>query len=401
MRRKTPFVAVYGALAVVLLLAAGTWCLYRMMDQPDIPPVFQARFDRERQVFAALLDREDPFADPPAAATIYELLRCQDLRSGDVILRLMGGASSLLSAFSSLGGYSHVGIISREEDGLYVTDCQPHNGPSRQSHCIKRHPLQEWVKDFHFHDQVFPVLNVLVLRPDPPVAGETMLAVTDELLNGHVIFDSDFRLDNDRLDADHLYCSEFIYRILERTRPDPRWVFYSDGVTNEIIDFIQSLEKYPRYEALYGLVKEVQERFHVPARHVKQLIAPAAFEWSVRFRPVYYTFHPRIREINYHRLLSLYKEMKPGLILLRALDGLPVVADPEPFLDYADLPPRCRDKARLALADGRPAAGAGYDGNRLQERFLHHYALSHDTFEDIGHDFLNSAATTRIDDPPE
>jgi len=385
---------------MVLLLAAGGWFIYHAFHEEEISPVFRSRFDRERRVFAALLD-DDPFARPPAADSIHELISRQELRSGDIILRLMGGASSLLSAFSSLGGYSHVGIISREADGVYVTDCQPHNGPSRQSHCIKRHPLREWVSDFHFHDQVFPVLNVLVVRPDPPVSRETMLAVTDKLLHGRVIFDSDFRLDNDPPDADHLYCSEFIYRVLERTRPDPRWVFYSDGVTNEIIDFVQSLEKYPRYEALYGLVKEVQERFHVPARHVNQLIAPAAFEWSVRFRPVYYTFHPRIRQINYHRLLSLYREMKPGLILLRALDGLPAVADPASLMDYADLAPRCREKVRLALADHRPAAGAVYDGNRLQERFLHHYALSHDTFEDIGHSFLNSAATTRIDDPPE
>jgi hypothetical protein len=93
--------------------------------------------------------------------------------------------------------------------------------------------------------------------------------------------------------------------------------------------------------------------------------------------------------------------MKPGMILLRALDGLPPVVDPEPLMEYARLRPRCRDKVRLVLADSPRSPGEVYDGNRLQERFLHEYALTHDTFQDIGRSFMNSAATTRLDDPAD
>lgn len=298
-------------------------------------PLFKKQFDAQAKVYDKLISQEMFHAPEPR--TILAQLPIHELRDGDVILRLMDGASSLLTAFSSLGGYSHVGILQRQGDSLYVVDCQPHNAVRMGEHCIKRHCLAAWVDDVAFRNEVSRVLSVLVLRCNTELDHVRFRNRVDALLNGCVHFDGKFELDNNGPDCHTLYCSEFVYELYKPLLGDREFVFFSDPIVNTIIDHVLTLEKENRYPEFCRMLHVIQDRFQVKIRSVSNLISPSVFEWSSAFSPVCFAYHPQLQTSCYLPLMRMYAYLLRSVLFLRSLQDVPMDMDREAAMAYARL----------------------------------------------------------------
>lgn len=387
--------------AMVLTVSSTPLRGEALQARPSLPRVLLARKAREFSVYGALLHGKDPLGSFRPGTSVYDRIPLAQLKDGDVILRLMGGASSLLTAFSALGGYSHLGIIQRSENNVFVVDCQPHNGATRQDHCIKAHPLRRWVRDFKHGEQTFPVLTVLVMRSVHDFDPKNLNAVLDGYVKGNVLFDTDFALGNDDAEKERLYCSEFVWKVFHKVLGVEDLVFYCDAVTNEIIDFIQGLQKRPKYWGLYSMIKVIQKRFKVAIHKVKDLITPSVFEWSPAFRPVSFTAHPEIATGGYHHMLDLYVKTKKTMSLLRSLHGLRSDLDLNAAMELFELPADEKAAVRSVVDAVGPKGEQRHDGNRLTLAYLLRLAKDHATFRDIGNAFVESSASKTFHDPPQ
>ena len=341
---------------------------------------FKLAFDVYKDVYPELLSNP-PFdsVEPPG---ILAQLPVDQLRSGDVILRLNDGASSILSAFSSLGGYSHVGILIREQDALTVVDCQPHNAPQMGGHSIKKHRLSDWVTDIVVRNDVSEVLSVLVMRCNELFSRTALESQVYELLEGNVEFDSAFRLDNDVEDKRLLYCSEFIYVIYQDLIGRDDFIFFSDTITNQLIERAQVVEKENRYPEFFRMLHVIESRFKFNIHHVERLISPSAFEYSSAFQPVCFARHPGLHDSGYLPLLTMYAFMQRSILVLRALHGLPTDVDLKAAFDYAGLNQMQKRSLRKVISTENARKDSGvYNSDRLIFRLLDMAAGAPETFD--------------------
>ncbi len=372
----------YSLRAAVLVLALGF--LFSCSNRSDrVHPSFKGTFDRERSVYRSLLEN-NPFS-APHQPSLYAQLSAQNLRSGDVILRLMAGASSILTAFSSLGGYSHVGVIVRLADSLWVVDCQPHNAAVMGGHCVKRHNLSDWVEDFRLKDDVTPVLSVMVMRSQESFSETDFMARLDSLLQGPVHFDSRFALNNDGPEQKNLYCSEFVYVLFKDLLQREDLIFYSDPITNKLIKHVLVLEAENRYPEFCRMLHVIEERFQVKIRGVENLIAPSVFESASAFQPLCFAWPADLASSSYLPLVKMYAHLQRAVLMLRALHGLPVRGDVEAEMDYAELPSGQKKKIRnIIAAEARQNPSGFFESNRLVVALLSEYAGAEETFAMAG-----------------
>ncbi len=367
-----------------LLLGFLVFGLFSCSDVAEkADPQFKQAFDEQSVVYRDVL-RKNAFTGsdlPP----LYDQLPHAQLRSGDVILRLMAGASSILTSFSSLGGYSHVGVILREGDSLMVVDCQPHNAAVMGEHCIKKHRLYDWVQDFTLRGDVTPVLSVMIMRARDSFSQEALTAAVNAMLYGKVRFDSQFALNNDLPEQQNLYCSEFVYVLFQPVLKRDDLVYYADPITNKLIEHVLILEKQNRYPEFCRMLHVIEERFHVKMRGVKNLIAPSVFESSSAFAPVFFARHPDLASSSYLPLMKMYAYLQRAVIMLRSLHGLPFRSDVEAEMAYAGLPSEQKQMIRKVIAG---LAANGLDGkfssNQLVSGLLSEYAGSEATFAMVG-----------------
>ncbi len=309
------------------------FCCRHTADQAH--PLFKKQFDEQALVYEKLLS-SGTFT-PQEQRTILSQLPVAQLHDGDVILRLMEGASSLLTSFSSLGGYSHVGILRRMGDSVFVIDCQPHNAVKMGEHCIKKHSLAAWVTDVSFNNEVSRVLTVLVMRCTVPFSGARLRERVDSLLCGCVQFDGKFELNNDQPDCRRLYCSEFVYDLFKPLLGDREFIFFSDPITNTMIDYAMQLEKENRYPEFCRMLHVIEDRFHVKIRNVNHLISPSVFEWSAAFSPVCFAHHPQLKTSSYLPMIRMYAYLLRSVLYIKALHAVPVDCEREAAMAYARL----------------------------------------------------------------
>lgn len=299
-----------------------------------LPTRFTSRIDKEYEIFAPLFD-QTAFADEHRLEIYSSLIR-SNIREGDIILRLMDGASSLLTAFSGLGSCSHVGIIVHDDSTLCVVDCQPHNAEVMGEHCIKLHTLKEWVSDMSFKGQIHKVITVRVVRPVQPIERYKLYDLINRYLFGCVHFDGKFKLDNDDPQCQNLYCSEFVYEIYRHLMPSTDFVMPSDALTNSLIERVLQMKK-EQDNDFVRMLETIESRYSSEIRSVEDLITPASFEWSTAFEPICIAIHPDLEDSGYDVLLNAHSRISRAILFYRALDGLSCRVDLQPLLKYAKI----------------------------------------------------------------
>ncbi len=126
------------------------------------------------------------------------------LENGDIIFRRGYGVDSTVAANFSEGEkrYSHAGIIYKKEDKIYVIhsedDDEGHNGV-----------FMENLDDFIDNSPIWAVYRYKVLDKIKVKMIQESLA----FLHKHTKFDNDFDLKDD----DKMYCTEFIYKVVNRS----------------------------------------------------------------------------------------------------------------------------------------------------------------------------------------
>ncbi len=366
----------------ILILTLFSFTLACFHSGKDTDPEFKKVFDAHRAVYSELYRR--PF-EATGLPSIYGQLPIRELQTGDIILRLMAGASSILTSFSNLGGYSHVGIIVKENGSLCVVDCQPHNAPVMGGHCIKSHKLFDWVQDMEVRGDTSKVLSVLVLRCQESFSKTEMMFFLRSYLDGPVQFDSQFELDNDLQHKKMLYCSEFIYVIFKSQLGHQDFIFYSDPVTNQLILRIRELEQENLYPEFIRMLHVIEDRFQVNIHTVHRLVAPSAFEYSMTFHPICFARHPQLHESGYLPLLKMYAYMQRMVIVAKSLHGLPVHHNLEAEYAYAGLKAEQKRLLRRVTKKASSESGTGYfDGNLLIQTMLCELAGARSTFDMAG-----------------
>ena len=347
-----------------------------------LPKQFTSRIDREYEIFAPLFD-QTVFADEHRS-DIYSGLVRSNIREGDIILRLMDGASSLLTAFSGLGSCSHVGIIVNDDSTLCVVDCQPHNAEVMGEHCIKHHTLKEWVSDMSFRGQIHKVITARIVRPVQPTERNKLYDLINDYLFGCVHFDGEFKLYNDDAQCQNLYCSEFVYEIYRHLNKSTDFVMPSDTITNSLIDRVLDM-KNEKSNDFIRMLETIESRYSSELRSVEDLITPASFEWSTAFEPVCIAIHPDLGDSGYDVLLNAHSTISRAILFYRALDGLSCQIDLQPLLKYAKIR-AATSSMILDVIDQykKDNAALFYNGNELIHSHLCKIAGSDELFTLLG-----------------
>lgn len=117
------------------------------------------------------------------------------LQSGDVVLQTSRSSRSALIRRASDSPYSHVGVVERAKDGVFVIEAvQP----------VSRTPLSKWVKRGQGG-------TVTVLRPKGLDAAARAKVVAEAKRQLGKPYDARYRWDDDAL-----YCSELVVKAFER-----------------------------------------------------------------------------------------------------------------------------------------------------------------------------------------
>lgn len=368
------------SVVVCFLVLFSFW--FSCRSSQTLPKPFTSRIDREYEIFAPLFDHTI-FSHEPQSEIHFRLSH-SSIREGDIILRLMDGASSLLTAFSGLGSCSHVGIIVNDDSTLYVVDCQPHNAEVMGEHCIKRHTLKEWVTDMSFRGQTHKVITVRVVRPVQPIERSKLLALTNHYLSGCVQFDGEFKLDNNDPHCQNLYCSEFVYEIFCQLAQSTDFVMPSDPITNSLIDRVLDMKK-EKSNDFIRMLETIESRYGSKLRSVDNLITPASFEWSTAFEPVCIAIHPDLKDSGYDILLNAHSMISRAILFYRALDGVSCQVDLQPMLKYAKIPaPTSSMILNVIDQYQKDKAALFYNGNELIQSHLCKIATSDELFTLLG-----------------
>lgn len=117
------------------------------------------------------------------------------LQTGDVVLQTSRSSRSALIRRASASPYSHVGLVERTKDGVFVLEAvQP----------VSRTPLAKWVKRGAGG-------TVTVLRPKGLDAAARAKVVAEAKRELGKPYDARYRWDDDAL-----YCSELVVKAFER-----------------------------------------------------------------------------------------------------------------------------------------------------------------------------------------
>lgn len=127
------------------------------------------------------------------------------LRNGDVIFRRGYGVDSTVSMNFSQGEkrYSHAGIIQKTDKGIFVIHSEEDKENGRDGVYV------ESIKDFLDGIHIWAIYRFDVSE----TLENSIIEYALKLKNQNIIFDIDFNLDEDK----KMYCSEFIYKVINRT----------------------------------------------------------------------------------------------------------------------------------------------------------------------------------------
>jgi hypothetical protein len=127
------------------------------------------------------------------------------LKNGDILLRRGYGVDSTVSMNFSQGEkrYSHAGIIQKKDDGVFIIHSEEDKDHGRNGVYIE--PIKDFLDGIHIW---------AVYRFDlSPKLEEDVISYALKLKSQNIIFDIDFNLNEDN----KMYCSEFIYKVINRT----------------------------------------------------------------------------------------------------------------------------------------------------------------------------------------
>jgi hypothetical protein len=127
------------------------------------------------------------------------------LKDGDIILRRGYGVDSTISTNFSQGEkrYSHVGLISQTDKGTFVIHVVEDKEKSLNGLYI------ESLGDFLDNISIWAIYRYDFSQK----SSKKMMNYIDNLKKRNITFDIEFNLDDD----EKMYCSEFIYKVINRT----------------------------------------------------------------------------------------------------------------------------------------------------------------------------------------
>jgi len=236
----------------------------------------------------------------PIYNNIYNdlLYKYSEINTGDVILRLSAYTECIGIAISSFGGFSHSGIILRDNNDIYVVDVHP----SREK--ISKIPLRKWLSlEKIIQARVFRLKNI-----NSSKRRKIRNKITNQI--GKSI---NFGIEED------YYCSGFVYKLLQDYMPNKDLIRFK----NFIINVYRNLEGHLDYSVsrynLHRIKEELAKKKDVLNGLHEQIIPPTFFEWSNSFETKYWGY---IRNINdFKTLLDLYKYTSNKILALHALNS--------------------------------------------------------------------------------
>ena len=127
------------------------------------------------------------------------------LKDGDIILRRGYGVDSTISTNFSQGEkrYSHVGFISQTAKGIFVIHVVEDKEKSLNGLYV------ESLGEFLDKVSIWAIYRYNFLQKN----SKKMMNYIDDLKKINITFDIEFNLDDD----EKMYCSEFIYKVINRT----------------------------------------------------------------------------------------------------------------------------------------------------------------------------------------
>lgn len=129
----------------------------------------------------------------------------QLLRNGDLLFRRGYGVDSTVSMNFSQGEkrYSHAGIVQKTDKGMFIIHAEEDKENGHDGVYV------ESIKDFLDGIHIWAVYRFnLSLKLE-----EDIISYSLKLKSQDIIFDIDFNLNEDK----KMYCSEFIYKVINRT----------------------------------------------------------------------------------------------------------------------------------------------------------------------------------------
>lgn len=123
------------------------------------------------------------------------------IKSGDIIFRRgIGLASDLILSADNTCPYSHVGIIEKTNDGIFVIHSSPAD-EYKSTNTISKEPLKLFLSKETATD-------FTVLRIKQKLNLQKVIRFADSIFNNALEFDDDF----DLINSDKFYCTELVYK---------------------------------------------------------------------------------------------------------------------------------------------------------------------------------------------
>jgi len=309
------------------LVSAGKFNLIEIVPTLTLPQ----NINKELQVFNKMpkTSRSKWEKSNATGRHLYKKLinnNSAEIKTGDIILRLNGDDNALGIAITSLGGFSHAGILLREDKKIYVVDVHPGNDSKKRKTVIGKTLLKYWISD--------NTLQVMILRPHDSGYEKKIKKLLHLYLSYDIRFDWKFDLDNDKIVYNddkistqyNFYCSEFVYTIVKKVHQ-----FNDNSFLNSKpigIDIATKLQKRLKSDCRdmeedkchFSKLLEMLDNYINKSEKISgKLISPASFEWSVEYDRIMYEYSDKIND--YKELLSLYIRTHKKILALRSLNN--------------------------------------------------------------------------------
>jgi len=235
------------------------------------------------------------------------------LLTGDIILRLSSDVTSVGIAIATLSGFSHVGILLREDTKIYVIDVEP------AKEKINKVLLEDWIKDTNNNSvDIKNVIQLKVLRYKDKINRNLIKQLITKQLQTKINFSLNKSI------ANSLYCSSFIESIYKIAANNYLPLISSNQVINNVYKSLVQISLYyqgsKKFSDFVTLIKQKKGKIADDIKQLPEVIAPGSFEWSNQFNTI--THVQRDIPENSNEAIKLYKTIYSKIQIVKSLNGI-------------------------------------------------------------------------------